>query len=69
MAVFTQLSDEDRVSITAAYGMTSLTSVIGIAKGSPSRLSGDSEAHENGVRSAAWICDGVDCWTPGSARS
>jgi homoserine kinase type II len=33
MAVFTELSDEDRVSITAAYGMTSLTSVIGIADG------------------------------------
>lgn len=33
MAVFTELSDEDRISITAAYGMTSLSSVIGIADG------------------------------------
>ncbi|WP_114948729.1 phosphotransferase [Microvirga calopogonii] len=33
MAVFTELSDEDRDSITAAYGMSSLSSVIGIADG------------------------------------
>ncbi|WP_105439341.1 phosphotransferase [Neorhizobium sp. T25_13] len=33
MAVFTELSDEDRQSITAAYGLTSLFSVIGIADG------------------------------------
>ena len=33
MAVFTELSDEDRQSITAAYGFTSLSSVIGIADG------------------------------------
>lgn len=33
MAVFTELSDEDRDFITAAYGMTSLSSVIGIADG------------------------------------
>ncbi|WP_105373342.1 phosphotransferase [Neorhizobium huautlense] len=33
MAVFTELSDEDRVSITTAYGMMSLSSVIGIADG------------------------------------
>lgn len=33
MAVFTELSDEDRVSIATAYGMTTLTSVIGIENG------------------------------------
>ncbi|WP_376743957.1 phosphotransferase [Ensifer canadensis] len=33
MAVFTEISDEDRNSIAAAYGMTSLSSVIGIADG------------------------------------
>ena len=33
MAVFTELSDEDRQSITAAYGFRSLLSVIGIADG------------------------------------
>lgn len=33
MAVFTELSDEDRASITAAYGIASLSSVIGIADG------------------------------------
>jgi len=33
MAVFTELSDEDRHSISAAYGMTALSSVIGIADG------------------------------------
>ncbi|CAN7714194.1 phosphotransferase [Phyllobacterium sp. LjRoot231] len=33
MAVFTDLSDEDRNSIALAYGMTSLSSVIGIADG------------------------------------
>jgi len=33
MAVFTELSDEDRQLITAAYGFTSLLSVIGIADG------------------------------------
>ncbi|UWM84800.1 homoserine kinase [Rhizobium sp. SRDI969] len=33
MAVFTELSDEDRRIITAAYGLTSLLSVIGIADG------------------------------------
>ncbi|OWV74443.1 homoserine kinase [Rhizobium sp. R339] len=33
MAVFTELSDEDRDVITAAYGFTSLLSVIGIADG------------------------------------
>ncbi|ACP22158.1 homoserine kinase (plasmid) [Sinorhizobium fredii NGR234] len=33
MAVFTELSDEDRQSITAAYGFMSLLSVIGIADG------------------------------------
>ncbi|MBB4274842.1 homoserine kinase [Rhizobium mongolense] len=33
MAVFTELSDEDREIITAAYGFTSLLSVIGIADG------------------------------------
>ncbi|MBB4292380.1 homoserine kinase type II [Rhizobium leguminosarum] len=33
MAVFTELSDEDRHSIAAAYGMNSLSSVIGIADG------------------------------------
>lgn len=33
MAVFTELSEEDRQSITAAYGFTSLSSVIGIADG------------------------------------
>ncbi|QFI69124.1 phosphotransferase [Sinorhizobium alkalisoli] len=33
MAVFTELSDEDRQSITAVYGFTSLSSVIGIADG------------------------------------
>lgn len=33
MAVFTELSDEDRQSITAAYGFTSLSSVVGIADG------------------------------------
>ncbi|EJC71658.1 putative homoserine kinase type II (protein kinase fold) [Rhizobium leguminosarum bv. trifolii WSM2012] len=33
MAVFTEISDEDRNAITAAYGMTSLSSVIGIADG------------------------------------
>ncbi len=33
MAVFTELSDEDRDSITEAYGVTPLLSVIGIADG------------------------------------
>ncbi|MGZ2432848.1 phosphotransferase [Rhizobium sp. BK456] len=33
MAVFTELSDEDRQTIAAAYGFTSLLSVIGIADG------------------------------------
>src|SRR5688572_8411706 len=33
MAVFTELSDEDRLAITEAYGFTSLLSVIGIADG------------------------------------
>ncbi|WP_064684983.1 phosphotransferase [Rhizobium bangladeshense] len=33
MAVFTELSDEDRQLISAAYGFTSLLSVIGIADG------------------------------------
>jgi len=33
MAVFTELSDEDRQSIAGAYGFTSLLSVIGIADG------------------------------------
>ncbi len=33
MAVFTEFSDEDRSSIASAYGMTSLSSVIGIADG------------------------------------
>jgi homoserine kinase type II len=33
MAVFTELSDEDRQSITSAYGISSLSSVIGIADG------------------------------------
>jgi hypothetical protein len=33
MAVFTELSDGDRQSIIAAYGFTSLSSVIGIADG------------------------------------
>lgn len=33
MAVFTELSDEDRQSITVAYGFKSLSSVIGIADG------------------------------------
>ncbi|XKM37713.1 phosphotransferase (plasmid) [Rhizobium ruizarguesonis] len=33
MAVFTEISDDDRNSIAAAYGMTSLSSVIGIADG------------------------------------
>lgn len=33
MAVFTELSDEDRQAITVAYGFSALTSVIGIADG------------------------------------
>lgn len=33
MAVFTELSDEDRGAIARAYGMNSLSSVIGIADG------------------------------------
>jgi len=33
MAVFTELSDEDRLAITEAYGFASLLSVIGIADG------------------------------------
>lgn len=33
MAVFTELLDDDRVAIAAAYGMTSLSSVMGIADG------------------------------------
>jgi homoserine kinase type II len=33
MAVFTEISDEDRNSIAAAYGMTSLSSMTGIADG------------------------------------
>ncbi|MGO4566404.1 phosphotransferase [Rhizobium sp. 2YAF20] len=33
MAVFTELSEEDRQSITAAYGFASLSSVVGIADG------------------------------------
>ncbi|TIR42672.1 MAG: homoserine kinase, partial [Mesorhizobium sp.] len=33
MAVFTQLSDDDREAISVAYGIAPLTSVIGIADG------------------------------------
>lgn len=33
LAVFTELSDDDRLSIAAAYGMASLSSVVGIADG------------------------------------
>jgi len=47
MAVFTEISDEDRNSIAAAYGMTSLSSVTGIADGDRSSVANFRLRHDD----------------------
>ena len=47
MAVFTEISDEDRNSIAAAYRMTSLSSVTGIADGDRSSVANFRLRHDD----------------------
>jgi homoserine kinase type II len=47
MAVFTEISDEDRNSIAAGYGMTSLSSMTGIADGDRSGVANFRLRHDD----------------------
>ncbi|MBB5536032.1 hypothetical protein [Rhizobium giardinii] len=47
MAIFTEISDEDRNSVAAAYGMTSLSSMTGIADGDRSGVANFRLRHDD----------------------